>query len=198
MPRRKVLLSLTKNQFRYNSDNNSYTCPAGNILTAVKREKNRTIYATEACGSCPARLKCTTSIKGRSIHRYPFDEKKEKVVARMKQDGAKQLYTSRAGLVEPVFSMLRGLQQFNRFRHRGLASVRLEFSIQALAYNINRLITLLTSKNNPKPFPSVPKRAVIAISITFCSQIMKITCIWHFSHLLFFKNYTQEKLILAN
>ena len=102
----------TKNQFRYNSDNNSYTCPA--------------------------RLKCTTSIKGRSIHRYPFDEKKEKVVARMKQDGAKQLYTSRAGLVEPVFSMLRGLQQFNRFRHRGLASVRLEFSIQALAYNINR------------------------------------------------------------
>ena len=139
MPRRKVLLSLTKNQFRYNSDNNSYTCPAGNILTAVKREKNRTIYATEACGSCPARLKCTTSIKGRSIHRYPFDEKKEKVVARMKQDGAKQLYTSRAGLVEPVFSMLRGLQQFNRFRHRGLASVRLEFSIQALAYNINRL-----------------------------------------------------------
>ena len=99
----------------------------------------------------------------------------------MKQDGAKQLYTSRAGLVEPVFSMLRGLQQFNRFRRRGLASVRLEFSIQALAYNINRLITLLTSKNNPtKPFPSVPKRAVIAISITF------------------FKNHTQEKLILAN
>ena len=61
----------TKNQFRYNSDNNSYTCPAGNILTAVKREKNRTIYVTEACGSCPARLKCTTSIKGRSIHRVP-------------------------------------------------------------------------------------------------------------------------------
>ena len=56
----------------------------------------------------------------------------------MKQDRAKQLYKSRAGLVEPVFSMLRGVQQFNRFKRRGLASVRLEFSIQALAYNINR------------------------------------------------------------
>ena len=110
----------------------------------------------------------------------------------MKQDGAKQLYTSRAGLVEPVFSMLRGLQQFNRFRRRGLASVRLEFSIQALAYNINRLITLLTSKNNPKPFPSVPKRAVIAISITFCSQIMKITCIWHFSLTFFQKSHSRK------
>ena len=128
----------SKNKFVYSSENDSYICPAGNTLTAVIREKNRTRYATEGCGSCPARSECATSIKGRSIHRYPFDEEKEKVVAFMKQDRAKQLYKSRAGLVEPVFSMLRGVQQFNRFKCRGLASVRLEFSIQALAYNINR------------------------------------------------------------
>ena len=128
----------SKNKSVYSSENDSYICPAGNTLIAVIREKNRTRYATEGCGSCPARSECATSIKGRSIHRYPFDEEKEKVVAFMKQDRAKQLYKSRAGLVEPVFSMLRGVQQFNRFKRRGLASVRLEFCIQALAYNINR------------------------------------------------------------
>ncbi len=52
----------------------------------------------------------------------------------------------RAASVETVYSMIRGVQQLNRFRRRGLAAVGLEFGMHAVAYNVNRLIALSQPK----------------------------------------------------
>jgi len=46
-------------------------------------------------------------------------------------------------MVEPVFARLRGQQRLNRFSRRGLAAVRREFALHALAYNLGRAVALL-------------------------------------------------------
>ena len=45
-------------------------------------------------------------------------------------------------MVEPVFSHLRGRQRLYRFRRRGLAGVRVEFALHAMAYNVSRVLAL--------------------------------------------------------
>jgi hypothetical protein len=42
-----------------------------------------------------------------------------------------------------VFSHLRGRQRLYRFRRRGLAGVRVEFALHAMAYNVSRVLALL-------------------------------------------------------
>jgi hypothetical protein len=45
-------------------------------------------------------------------------------------------------MVEPVFSQLRGRQGLNRFRRKGLAGVKVEFALHAMAYNLGRALVL--------------------------------------------------------
>lgn len=53
---------------------------------------------------------------------------------------AQKRLRQRKAMVEPVFSHLRLRQNFNRFRRKGLVGVRVEFSLQIMAYNISRAI----------------------------------------------------------
>jgi len=99
-----------------------------------------TVYRTSACAVCPLSSQCTTSAKGRMIKRYDCDAEKEKLALAMSFPEAKELYKKRQGMVEPVFSGLKNEQGLKRFRRRGLASVRIEFSLHVLAYNVSRIL----------------------------------------------------------
>jgi hypothetical protein len=64
----------------------------------------------------------------------------------MAQAEARQRYVQRQAMVEPVFSALRDRQGLQRFRRNGLAAVRVEFALHAMAYNLSRaLACALTS-----------------------------------------------------
>ncbi len=53
---------------------------------------------------------------------------------------AQRRLRQRKAMVEPVFIHLRLRQNVNRFKRKGLAGVRVEFSLQIMAYNISRAI----------------------------------------------------------
>ena len=97
-------------------------------------------YSTKACHDCPLKEKCTTSKDGRQLKRYDGDELKEALNQVMEHPQAKKRLRQRKAMVEPVFSHLRIRQNFNRFRRKGLTGVRVEFSLQIMAYNISRAI----------------------------------------------------------
>ena len=135
-----------KSQFIYDAQSNTYRCPAGELLSEVGRyqgnetQKPYTEYGTTACAGCQQRKHCTQSSRGRRVKRYPGDERKEAMREKLKDEAVQQCYRQRAGRVEPVFSQLRGKQGLNRFRRKGLAAVRVEFALHALAYNLGRAI----------------------------------------------------------
>jgi len=137
---------LPKSAFDYQGAQDCYRCPGGHNLTPVARYSGNasapayTEYGTSACAGCPLRAKCTRSAQGRRIKRYAIDAQKDALRAKMAQAEARQRYVQRQAMVEPVFSALRDRQGLQRFRRNGLAAVRVEFALHAMAYNLSRAL----------------------------------------------------------
>lgn len=137
---------LPKSAFDYQAAADCYRCPAGHSLTPVARYNGKasaaayTEYGTDACAGCALRERCTHSAQGRRIKRYPIDAQKDALRAKMAQAEARQRYVQRQAMVEPVFSALRDRQGLQRFRRKGLAAVRVEFALHAMAYNLSRAL----------------------------------------------------------
>lgn len=135
-----------KSAFDYQGAQDCYRCPGGHNLTPVGRYSGNasapayTEYGTSACAGCPLREQCTRSAQGRRIKRYAIDAQKDALRAKMAQAEVRQRYAQRQAMVEPVFSALRDRQGLQRFRRKGLAAVRVEFALHAMAYNLSRAL----------------------------------------------------------
>ena len=133
-----------KERFRYDEERDVYICPAGSELLSYKKERRNgqicVSYRCLSCGGCKLREGCTEGKSGRTIKRYEVDELKEAMALVFENERARKAYSRRKGMVEPVFSELRGVQGLNRFRRLGLKGVALEFSLHCIAYNLKRAI----------------------------------------------------------
>lgn len=135
-----------KSHFDYDPEQDHYRCPQGEVLHYLHAYKGNDntpgyrLYGSKACGQCAHRAACTQSAKGRQIKRYASDDAKDALRKKMQDPEIRGRYCKRQGMVEPVFGHLRYQQGLNRFRRKGLAGVRLEFSLHALAYNLSRAV----------------------------------------------------------
>lgn len=94
------------------------------------------------------RERCTTA-KVRKIKRYPEDEARQALRLVMAHPMVQRTFRQRKAMVEPVFAMLRHQRKLDRFRRRGLAVVRCEFALHAIAYNLARAVALLGGHRCP-------------------------------------------------
>lgn len=139
---------IPKSRFTYQADDDRYLCPQQHHLTRRhtckdgKTGRVYTVYACDACSDCPLKVQCTRSENGRTIKRSAGDTQKDALRLKMAQPEHRQRYQQRQAMVEPVFSQLRGRQGLNRFRRRGLAGVKVEFALHAMAYNLGRALVL--------------------------------------------------------
>lgn len=135
----------TKEDFRYQAEEDVYLCPAGERLTYrhTSEEEGRRIkyYATPACRGCPVRDKCTrTKRNGRRITRHVDEALLEEMEQRLRTRPDMSL--RRKSTVEHVFGTLKRWRDERHFLMRGLENVRTEFSLSTLAYNLRRVLTL--------------------------------------------------------
>ena len=141
-----------KSYFHYDQSRDTYRCPADELLKPVGRYQGNaenpayTEYGTPVCVDCTQRNPCSRSKKGRRIKRYAGDTRKEAMRQQFQDESVRQRYQQRAGWVEPVFSQLKEQQRLTRFRRKGLAGVRLEFALHALAYNLGRAVALSSGR----------------------------------------------------
>jgi transposase len=64
---------------------------------------------------------------------------KQIMAHRLATQAGRKLYAQRKQTIEPVFGIIKETMGFRRFRLRGLAKVRLEWTLVTLAYNLKRL-----------------------------------------------------------
>lgn len=133
-----------KENFTYDAAKDEYTCPAAQRLMRIgggtNHGKHCDYYANpQACAECPLRQACTTA-----TYRRLSRLENEAVVERQAQRLAanRKLMRERSATVEHVFGTLR-IWGHDTFLCRGLAMVRAEFSLSALAYNLRRVISVL-------------------------------------------------------
>jgi transposase len=139
--------------FRYNKEDDTYTCPGGQILgTNGSWYKQLTStgniswfkqYKTKACRKCPLRSQCTRSKKERLIQRSEYAEYYER--NRINTHEKEHLYKRRQAIVEHPYGTIKRQWGFNYIlTKKGISRASSDVGLMFIAYNLRRIGNILT------------------------------------------------------
>ena len=139
--------------FRYNKEDDTYTCPGGQILrTNGSWYKQLTStgniswfkqYKTKSCRKCPLRSQCTRSKKERLIQRSEYAEYYER--NRINIQDKEHLYKRRQAIVEHPYGTIKRQWGFNYIlTKKGIARASSDVGLMFIAYNLRRIGNILT------------------------------------------------------
>lgn len=148
--KRGVDAAFRPENFIYNPDSFTYTCPQGKLLRYMKKETRigRTNYIYKAnafdCQSCPCRKNCCPgeNVKQRSIVRGVDDPIVVSFIEKMKTKEAKEIYKKRGAVAEFPNAWIKEKIGLRQFGLRGLLKVGIEALWACLTYNIQQWIRL--------------------------------------------------------
>ncbi|MFC1725722.1 IS1182 family transposase [candidate division KSB1 bacterium] len=144
----KSLGLYTKDDFRYDTENDCYICPAGEKLkyqhTVEKLGKELKVYSTKYCKECKQKPQCTRMQRNRRIYRWVHEEIIEEMRRKTLNNGHK--VDLRKSLVEHPFGTIKHWMGYDSFLVRGSEKVSSEMSLIVLMYNIKRAINILGVK----------------------------------------------------
>jgi transposase len=139
--------------FRYNREEDTYTCPAGETLTtnnvwySHSNPGNRPPlrfrrYTTTACKTCASRHKCTKQKQNgraidRSEHAESMERNNERVIANP------NYYRQRQQLAEHPFGTLKRQRGFTFTLMKGKEKVLGEVGLEFIGYNLTRCASIL-------------------------------------------------------
>jgi transposase len=138
-------------RFTYQSESNTYRCPAGEQLNYVGLNvRNRArayIGSAKRCGACSQRAQCTTGrYKYLAIHIHESVRQRARDLAQTPEFAKAQRERKK---VEALFAELKNQIGLRRLRLRRLKFVREQFFLAAVAQNIKRLVRFLSQATTP-------------------------------------------------
>lgn len=154
-----------KRQFHYDKEQDGYVCPGGQLLVyrTTNREGYRQYHSDAAkCRQCPLRQQCTRSRNAvKIVTRHVWQGCKERVDAHRLEPKGKRIYRRRKETVERSFADAKQLHGHRYARMRGLANVREQSLLAAVAQNIKKIAMLLSAAGPAMP-PSTFHTLLIA------------------------------------
>ncbi len=136
-----------KSRFKYDSQNDVYLCPEGQVLrfNGINRIKRKKDYAAGAiCRDCRHFGRCTKNKRnGRIISRLFKEELREKLEALYDLPSSQKIYALRKQKVELPFGHIKRNLKAGFFLLRGLDGVKAEMSLLAGCFNIARMINII-------------------------------------------------------
>ena len=151
-----------KEAFIYFEQEDCYSCPQGEMLSAVAKTRFKgkyssrmaTVYRTErgVCAACPRSGQCTPNKKlGRAITRDGYEGYRERMKEKITSAEGRTIYGKRKCMVEPVIGQIKTRSGFCQFLLRGLKKVRIEWKIAATAHNLLKIIRAIIRKERQLP-----------------------------------------------
>lgn len=133
-----------RDAFTYEADQDRYCCPEGHALVheRVKATEGVSVYRAEPriCNVCPVKTKCTTSDRGRIVHRSLFANYIEKVRGYHATEAYKKAIRKRQVWVEPLFAEAKEWHGLRRLRLRGLLNANIQGLLIAAGQNLKRFL----------------------------------------------------------
>lgn len=163
---------LRKRDFAFDSKQNVYRCPAGQLLRC--RTTNREGYREyssdpQQCRQCPLLLRCTRSANQMKIvTRHVWQDSKERIDAHRLTEQGRQLYSQRKQTIERSFADAKQLHGHRYARMRGLLRVQEQCLLAAACQNMKKMALVLNRSENgaKKPFRAIVltfKRVIAAL-----------------------------------
>jgi transposase len=135
-----------KRQFKYDAAQDVYVCPAGGALTyrfaTYELGRGLKYYRASGCKSCALKSRCTRNKANRTITREENEHLMEAMAARMRAQPHK--FKLRKTLAEHPFGTIKRWFGYTHFLLKGLAKVQCEWSLTTLAYNLKRVLNLVS------------------------------------------------------
>ena len=137
-----------KKHFKYNKDNDTYLCPAGQelIYKTTTRSGYREYHSdAKQCAFCPARGDCTKSQNMKKVvTRHIYSEAVERAnIMRLSPYGRKT-YRRRSETVERSFADAKQHHGHRYARFRSLAKVQMQCWMAATAQNIKKIALVMS------------------------------------------------------
>ena len=156
----KKSTQLDKAAFVYNAERNEYRCPLGKPLPylgtttetegGTTRVRNRYRADESDCASCPLRARCLQgAAKARQVNREQHAAHQERHAQRMAKPESQAIYAERRHAGERPFAVIKQKYGLRQFLLRGLERVTTEWRWGTLAFNLERLMSLLRSRAGP-------------------------------------------------
>jgi transposase len=138
-----------KSRFRYDEGKDVYVCPAGAELThrfnTYELGRELRYYRASGCKGCALKKQCTRNKSNRTITREENEGLMEAMAARMAAQPEK--FKLRKTLAEHPFGTIKRWFGYTHFLLKGLEKVRTEWSLTTLAYNLKRVLNLVSFEN---------------------------------------------------
>lgn len=140
--------------FRYEEEQDVVICPEGRELKPSKakpREVNKIIYKRyhgkeTVCRECPRKASCLGSAKTRyRLFHIAVGEQADSreliksMMEKIDTPAARQIYSKRMGIVEPVFANIRIHKGLDRFTLRGERKVNIQWLLYCILHNISKI-----------------------------------------------------------
>ena len=133
----------------YDQDNDVYICHNNRKLnlvgTSTRKSKsgylaNIKLYECESCNDCQMKSKCTKAKGNKKIQVSPlFIEKRKQSLDNITSQFGILARMNRSIQVEGAFGVIKADHGFKQFLTRGKKNVRVEFTLLAFSYNLNKL-----------------------------------------------------------
>ncbi len=138
-------------QFIYNKEIDSYTCPAGQTLTTLGTWHNKRgdagetsyrfkTYRTDGCKNCSLKKHCT-KLNKRIIHRSEYQDAVDRNNEDIRQNP--DYYKRRQSICEHPFGTIKRQWGYTYTLMKGLQKVNGEMNLIMLVYNFKRTLSLL-------------------------------------------------------
>jgi transposase len=146
-------------QFTYDAEHDRYLCPQGQLLLPSRREyqAQKVEYSAGAAtwNACPCKAQCTSSKRGRQLHRSFYADYLERVKGYHQTSAYQKAMNKRKVWVEPLFAEGKQWHGMQRFRLRRLWRVNCEALVTATGQNLKRLLQKRGWGRRPFPAEAV-------------------------------------------
>jgi transposase len=158
----------SEEQFIYDGQADSFTCPAGKVLKkrTLHKDKQNVEYAASRknCASCLLKSQCTKSKTGRTVQRHLRQDELDMMFAATQTPQAKRDIKTRQHLMERSFARSTRFD-FDRSRWRGLWKLSIQEYLVSAIQNIQTLI-------RHTPSPKQRAQALLYVKMTISGLIM--------------------------
>jgi hypothetical protein len=146
--------TFSRNDFRYDPEDDVYLCPGGKILTTTGTKVNdgeTLLYRARKrdCEHCVLKPRCCPKTSVRKIPRSIYETARDKAREIAKTERYRTSRKQRKK-VEMLFAHLKRILLLNRLRLRGPCGARDEFLLAATAQNLRKLAKII-----PMPQPAM-------------------------------------------
>ncbi|MDR1198125.1 MAG: IS1182 family transposase [Prevotellaceae bacterium] len=173
-------ISVSQNLY-YNEKEDYFVCPMGQHMKHAERtvrinergcESTIDIYQAERCEGCPLRGACHKASGNRQIEiNHKLRYYKRQAAERLASVEGIAHMKKRSIEPEAVFGQMKYNRQYSRFRHFGKDTVKMDFAIFAIAFNLGKMTKKRSDKtgnpnNSGNPSNKAEKSYNFALIIT--------------------------------